>query len=513
MMIPFNSPPKFGGSLPALACGLPALAGNHIGDGMREISVFPAAPGFSALPSATVANSSGNQGGQKTKGNEDNSSPQANPIDLCMGIDFGTAFTKVVIRAPHMPEGDKKAYAVDFGKRADAPNDSSCLLPTAMWVGENGACSLAKLSGGKRHSRLKVGVMDPREKSEENFALAAAYLALVIQKSRRFAGIRMPRWFGLSEATAKLIWDYNVGIPAETARGKIADDYTRIVNAALVLSESRKKITLKAAERMLDRIGGDASVSLVPEVIAQAYGYVRMSGETGEGIHILADVGAWTLDICSFVSHQILDDRLDLQVASVNPKGCLHLHQARLNAIWREVSLGVGSVMPDQFRALPPQEEYWRRVAEKLTGVAGAVRRADVEFCDDCARIVKSVITSAVRQMRKMVEEKGTLPVIICGGGSEIPLYRNAIQRGWGEARKALWQEGFREPGFEIRPMPPPLLTGRGIDDRNSHRFSVAWGLSYPRISRKLWMIPPNSPPLQRPVFDPRSIYVGPEQV
>lgn len=48
---------------------------------------------------------------------------------LIMGVDFGTAFSKIAIRAPYEPEGEEIAYPVDFGEFCEG---KSFLTPTRL---------------------------------------------------------------------------------------------------------------------------------------------------------------------------------------------------------------------------------------------------------------------------------------------------------------------------------------------------------------------------------------------
>ena len=432
---------------------------------------------------------------------------------LTVGIDFGTAFTKVAIRAYYEREGEDKAYAVDFGGRVDP-----CLLPTALWGVKNNrkgdeVYSIHKLAGGERYTKIKSDIINSSQNSDLAFARAAAYLGLVIQKSRGFAEARKSRWFGRSTAGIDMN-GFNVGIPAEIARGELADKYARIVNAAVELSKCRK-ITLQKAKQAIDSVRDETSINLVPEVIAQAYGYTR-DPAAAEGIHIMVDIGAWTLDVCSFIN-QTRDDQLDLQVACVRPMGCLHLHRARLDFIRRDIFMSAElSILPDQFLALPQMEEYCRLIERKMAGIAGVMRHADDAFRNGCTEIIKGTISTVGTATGKILERQGGLPVIICGGGSEIPLFPKSAREGWEKARKERWPEGYKVPKgrFIQLPLPrKPGLIGRGINDGNYHRFSVAWGLSYPEIFYKLrgGNVEPLNPP--RPVRDPRDNYFGKEQM
>ena len=486
MTFPMNFPPMFGGLLPVFP-GRPLVAsGAPIGGAMSGISAAGAAPSMSVAASHEAggarAKRKKRRHGSVKRGVD---RPARRKANVVMGIDFGTAFTKIAIRAPYEPDGMDIAYAVEFCKIPGNP----CMLLSAVWIDEDGYCWVEKGPGRKEFPGIKVAVIDPPNPSGPSIqalARAAAYLGIVIRGARL--------WFEKQKRLGKnvdLDWRYQIGIPAETARGDLGGHYSRLVNAALALSES-PKISLRAAEKEIERDQGSSPVDCIPEVIAQAYGYIR-EPTSAEGIHVMVDAGAWTLDVCSFI-HQVDETRLDLQAASVKPRGCINFHQTRMNAVGR-------AIMPNPFDALPEPEEYWRRIEQNNAAV---IRRADKVFRDECAGIIGGVLAVALQQSRKMIE-RGGLPVMICGGGANIPLFKKAARQGWDAALKARQASAVaRFPS-----LPKYRLIGREIDEKNIHRFSVAWGLSYPDLHYRLKIAPP--PPL--PQSDYRSRYIGMEQM
>ena len=482
-----NCPPMFGGILPALSGGPRPVLGACVSGMARGTPAAWAAPGMS---SATPRK---NKRG-KTKSNR---FPRRK-VDVVMGVDFGTAFTKVVIRAYLEPGGADTAHAVEFCKIPDNP----CMLPSAVWIDRGENCWVEKGREREMFPEIKVGVISPSRSfghSNQALARAAAYLGIVIRDARDWFVERKPLG-----GNVDLNWTYHVGIPAKTAREeRFADNYSRLVSTALTLSESRK-ISISAAERevvsaaerevegKVERNQGSSRIVCIPEVIAQAYGYARGPASAG-GIHVMVDVGAWTLDICSF-NNRVQDDELTLYAARVAWLGCMHLHNERVGAIGRVV-------MPDQFCPLPRPEEYSRSIQQKGSAI---IRDTDGIFRDKCASVIGGLFVSAL-QRRTLIERHG-LPVIICGGGSNIPLFKKAAQQGWGSAQRS------RQTTAEALyiPLHSYDLRGQGINNKNRHRFSVAWGLSYPDIRWKLHIPSPQPRP---PSDDYRNRYIGKEQV
>src|SRR5262249_7217951 len=101
-------------------------------------------------------------------------------IDLVIGLDFGTAATKVVIRSPFMRQ---RARAISFGEFGHS--SSQYLLPTRLRLGRDGHLSLRADVGGEWATDLKIRLLDrvPATTSASDMGDpikgATAYLALV----------------------------------------------------------------------------------------------------------------------------------------------------------------------------------------------------------------------------------------------------------------------------------------------------------------------------------------------
>ena len=516
MTFPMTFQPMFGGLLP-VSPGQPfATSMAPVGGALPVISTACAAPSIRSIASQKVGGARANSKIRRhgsAKRESDRSEPRKvngtgtsssqsregghsapRKVHVVMGIDFGTAFTKIVIRAPYEPDGMNTAYAVEFDKISGNP----CMLHSAVWMDnvdddKKKICWVDGQQGRKMYSGIKVDVIDPPHSSRPSnraLARAAAYLGIVIRGART--------WFEKQQRFGENIdldWNYHIGIPAATARCDLArEDYNRLANAALALSDL-PKFSLWVAEREIEREQG-SRVDWIPEVIAQAYGYAR-DPAFAEGVYAMVDVGAWTLDVCSFIN-QVVGTQLDLRAAIVKPLGCMNLHQARMDAVGR-------AIMPDQFNLLPQPKEYWQRIEKNNTAV---INRADNAFRGECEEIVSGVLAVALQQqqLRRMIE-RGGLSVMICGGGSNIPLFKNAAGQGWDTALKM--QQASTEAQFPS--LPKYGLNGLGINEKNFHRFSVAWGLSYPDIDYRFNVSLPPPPQLRQSRY--RDLYPGKEQM
>src|SRR5206468_12371132 len=101
-------------------------------------------------------------------------------VDLIIGLDFGTAATKVVIRSPYLP--GQRAAAVSFGELGHS--NSSYLLPTRLRIGSDRHLSIRGDVAGEWVTDLKLPLLerpvssDDTSDTDDGIRGAVGYLAL-----------------------------------------------------------------------------------------------------------------------------------------------------------------------------------------------------------------------------------------------------------------------------------------------------------------------------------------------
>lgn len=213
----------------------------------------------------------------------------------------------------------------------------------------------------------------------------------------------------------------------------------------------------------------DSGIDLIPEVVAEAHGFAQ-SPVREDGLHFLVDVGAGTLDVCSFVLHrnQVGQDRYSILKAKVEPLGAQFYKQAS---------------------------------AVERTRLNGEIEKT----------LHKAIWRTKTNRYPDAPQWRRGLPFLLCGGGMRVHPYR--------EIPKILGPWFFRylpdcRPNMIDVEAPPELIldpNARSIDYR---RMAVAFGLSYPGTDIGRFE-PPSSinnvpPPPRR---DGGGNFVGPEQV
>lgn len=247
--------------------------------------------------------------------------------------------------------------------------------------------------------------------------------------------------------------------------------YRYIVGAAWVLSLQDVPITLDQIRSAPVSSQGRAAASdedarhelrieVIPEVAAEVAGFAK-STQRRDGLYVMVDVGAGTLDVCTF--------RLFRNQEEVN---CYAMFTAQV------VPLGV---------------EAYERL--RATG------KSEAALAQDTLQALKDVIWHTKMHRDPTASEwREELPVFLCGGGSASPPYERAARAlaPW-LAQHAQTQ---RVPIISLDC--PDRLDGKAAAE-DFHRLAVAWGLSFPETDIGTLMLPSQIPDMPKPTVRDRS--------
>ncbi len=438
--------------------------------------------------------------------NIDNSSKKTEAI---IGFDFGTSSSKIIIHLPFST--GTPAFAVPFGSFAD-PN-LEYLLPTRLFVDENsGACSLnSDDADAIEFAAIKIGLMRDSSASiksvdglESKFSaecVATAYIALALRYIRC--------WFIDSHYTYEdtyLKWSFNLGLPAaKDDEDEPRNSFMRVGKAAWLASMRAGAVTIDSAKVALAEVKSDASeyeleinFRLLPEVIAEIQCY-REARVRSDGLHVLIDVGATTLDINGFLLNNEADARAGkvknytIILADVENFGSMILHKGRIevaknNCDDKRLHSHLEKFELDDTTQIVPKDLNDYIPSDFDETKASDILRA-LEVLDDNFRINKAFYNYIARMLDLLRTDKNPflkrwedLPwnrirIILCGGASVIPLYEDLVNVEINE-----WLKRYVRDDFSVRlvqlPMPESLETDIAADD--FHRLAVAYGLSFP---------------------------------
>ena len=351
-------------------------------------------------------------------------------IDLVIGLDFGTLSTRVVVRSPYM--GDGRAVPVSWHLQSGTPPH---FLPVALCGDPDVELTLARDWKKNENGNLKTDLMDNPDDLLAR-ARVAAYLGLTLRQARGYVLHTQTEAYG----PYQIRWAVHVGIPSKGyADYEVKDAFLCVARAAWRLSRCSEPMTLGAAMAELQRANGKATieddpeltrVEVIPEIAAQVAGYAR-SRRRREGLHVMMDVGASTVDICGFgLQDKHGDDQYFLHTTRVERFGIRELHHRRMDMIAganAEHALAVA-------RSLDPFSDVPAAGADYLTDLEHALGEAlasvDDQYESDCTNALTKVILE-LKGKRDPNSETWTsgLPLFISGGGGRHPIIVRAVKR------------------------------------------------------------------------------------
>lgn len=371
---------------------------------------------------------------------------------LVIGLDFGTAFTKVVV-------GDiTYAYAVPA-------DDKNYLFPSQLHIDEQGNCSLDKINCVETISNLKLPLILGLASTSHIYSVVA-FLALILSHSRRWVLESTPF------ANQSVSWLLNVGLPAETYDDcALNSQYVNLLETAWVLSFAGS-ITLNAAKQLWHsqnlQLVPDAArlpaghLSLFPEFIAQIVGYVQSPSRRLHS-HLLVDIGAGTLDVAFFTVKNI-DGIWTFHTygQQVKPLGVDMFYHHRLQTANSNTQLDNSS--------FPSDKEFCKRFSiSKMK-----LKEADSIFIDKVAKCIFDTIYDSDQSYlggisgSPMGWRDSKITTFVCGGGASIPHYTNVFAR--------------TPPRYPLEHLPLPIperLKTKKLTKNMYQRLSVAYGLSF----------------------------------
>lgn len=343
------------------------------------------------------------------------------PMVVRIGVDFGTAFTKVAIRA------GVDLVPVDWSAvTGDESTTGRYVIPGFVHRAPDGEYFWRRLAETDIQGNLKLPLIEMAG-SDECPMSALAYLALVIRYARAFL-YQHPE-VGRKLAARSLRWELNVGCPTEPhERPEVVDLFRRIARTAWQLagvSHLQESNITAAWKRGEADVGLETEPGVVPEFVAQIAGYLG-SPQVSEGLHVLIDIGAATLDVATFnvVFPNDLDSspRIPIFFSAVRPLGTHYLYHNRHSRLDLDFAW-------DDAAPVEPAEGFAKRHGKRRDDVD----TVDSEFANRVARCIAGVTdgtrTNSRGDPRSSAWSEG-LPMFVTGGGSSCELYRRAIETG-----------------------------------------------------------------------------------
>lgn len=272
-------------------------------------------------------------------------------VDVTIGLDFGTRYTKVCYRF----YGDERSSIAERKPGAE----QGALWPSRIFIdAKTGAVHASRMSSSSRElyelSYLKMRLKDPSapefgphprimshvpQGSEQ--ALAAFYLATVIRQARAFIQAREAARIRGREPR----WQINLSIPAQYQDDGVAEVFRVTGEVALLWSDEPEASNLLSVSALCHRFEADAPkviarrrVEVFAEIVAALHHFVQRS-DTPEGVHGFLDIGGGTLDGCVF---QLIREKSGPQVnvlaAKVEPLGTVAISKKAIVGLYQDLN-------------------------------------------------------------------------------------------------------------------------------------------------------------------------------
>lgn len=409
-----------------------------------------------------------------------------NPIRAIMGLDFGTASTKVIISTPY--EYGQKAYIVDFNELY--PTIEFFLLPSQIYLDKFGQIKITPFPKSEVHHTLKGQLLRQFYTNDQNKELmltkdickyAIAFLANVFIYSRDWFQKVLTNEFG-HEVIIK--WDLNLGIPSNGLdHDGLENLFQAIGQIAWWVSKNQKDININFIEKILadqDILNSEItkkSINIYPEVGAEINGYAK-SEFRQDGLHLLIDIGASTLDISCFnLFNRDGEDHISVFYAEIYELGTIHLCRFRQKKVVFNLLHWYYQQMENIKPFLPVPDNISEYCPPAIYQEGMNLHNLEVQFKEDCTKVIKNMIFTAKKNKIPHKKDWEYPKTFICGGGSFVQFYKDTLD----DCNYSVKTQILDSHGLDIRGlMIPPKLVSDNITDQDYQRLAVAFGLCFP---------------------------------
>jgi hypothetical protein len=477
-------------------------------------------------------------------------------IELNLGIDFGTQFTKVSVRDTSLDS----SWVVTFSNSNPSLNEA--LIPSKI-----GICSDGTILAGLTQSewkqqiqphisidyiKMRLANLDLIEEENQypsdsipKFAendfntpenlenICAYYLSCVIHKAKQ--------WVLKNNAdlvkNQRIDWTANVGVPVKYCDSESLARFQKVLCFAWLLSELKPLKFNELKEKMTQlrkTISYDEIPCFaIPEIAAGIYSYTT-SRQARPDVYIFFDIGSGTIEGASFrfwkenempkvdfysaevealgvnalvkwVNNQVLGSAVQVEYdITENSHKLLQQIESLSRDIVNSYSLCRGDFIANKFKVtvnginkrlqedIPPQIEKLLYLMLGQSAIIGQVAK---------------VIVSCQKKNITYFQQASSLVIFLGGGGRESEYYQDTII----STHTALNHHHADIPPYQVKeiPFPEGNFDMSGIERRYFHRFAVAYGLSIPEAEVPEVKLPSRFPIQTPPSFKPITPEIG----
>ncbi len=394
------------------------------------------------------------------------------PLDINLGIDFGTAFTKVCFR----DLGEEKSAIINFGANLEdatipsvvcIDDEDRLFLSQHADIRQNGADTVPYLKMLLADLPLPVS-LPHRILSESNYelkieALSSWFLSRIFSMAQD--------WILENESDRckgrAINWSANVCVPVEFIDSPMKRKFEEVSKIAWYWTETETTPATftelvdaySNAKRTIDQ--SKINCHVLEEVVAAVQSFINSRSAT-TGAYAFFDIGGGTVDSVTFkyVNRGNLN-RINCLSAIVKPLGVSSIsHRIAAANNFEPVEIE-GHLIGNN-----PGNQIIDRYLEE--------QEIDVEI----KKLVGEVlIYGSKKDTCNWQKEMENLPIFLAGGGSVSMWYRNAIESTYVDFN----HENAGIPEYRVSEIPIPSdLDMYNLPKAEFRRFSVAYGLSIP---------------------------------
>lgn len=385
-------------------------------------------------------------------------------VTAVLGLDFGTAFTKAVVRLEH------RHYVVDWSDAVDLKHGR--LLPTAFSEHATEGIALGRKlgQGWQLHDGIKMRLLATSPEPDRDAQLdAVLFMAAALRYAQAWLCSRYLREPG------DFRWRLHVGLPTESwDHASTAVLFRRLAAAGRAAACFPGPLNRDVASQALDAASSDAGmVYVLPEFVCQLFSYLS-SAQRQTDMHALLDVGAGTVDMAFFNVHEHEGmDVLPILAAAVKPLGTHYLLAALAGKAgehmeWKDSQVDENDQQVAERLGEDPADVHKRRIVY-LSALAQVVNDARQE-----ARVTYPTSRAWNAAPRHQLQRPDHLPVelFLCGGGARVHSIAEHVRSLARETRERCGLD------LQVTPLPLPKELVGDLDADQYDRISVAYGLS-----------------------------------
>lgn len=390
-----------------------------------------------------------------------------------LGLDMGTSSTKVVVRLPLEP--GQPCIPVPAPQHCRSGNHPA-LWQTVLWERDGTLLAYPDRAAQSLHNLKQAAIAAPSSSQTSlhparPIQVVAVYLGYVIRHAKGWLLKNRASMF--RRRTPR--WIVHVGLPAKSCdETQLARAYRRMTLAGVQLAKLPDEIRLEDAKKMLcrdDIVHGSESnklslslphgVAVFPEIAAATTSFSK-SNERANGLYLIIDVGAMTMDVCAFyLGQEEGKDTYSVFAADVRPLGVEAYHWFLKNG------------------------------------------RGHDELRSQISHSLQDVVTKTKREYRNADEFRrgNDLPTFFVGGGSNKGIHREQLEKLSKWMNQNYKHDGLRQLEINVPAAVDmtSIADGRSPFDASPHelkRLFVALGLSYPDDEIGKVSLPSEIPPV-----------------